>query len=156
MTEQLTVDRMSDTELVMTRVVDAPRELVWACHTRAEHLRRWWGRGNPLDVEIDFRVGGKYRYVEHAADGNAYAFRGEFLEIEAPSRLVQTFEFEGMPGHVATDSLVLTEENGRTTLTTTSRFTTKDDLDGMVSSGMADGAQRSYVALDALLRELSA
>ncbi|MDP9795357.1 uncharacterized protein YndB with AHSA1/START domain [Catenuloplanes nepalensis] len=156
MTEQLTVDQISDTEIVMTRVVDAPRDLVWACHTQEQHLRRWWGRGNPLDVEIDFRVGGKYRFVEHADDGNAYAFRGEYLEIEAPARLVQTFEFEGMPGHVATDSLVLTEENGRTTVTTTSRFTSKDDLDGMVGSGMADGAQRSYVALDALLRELTA
>ena len=61
-----------------------------------------------------------------------------------------------MPGHVATDTLVLTEENGRTTLTTTSRFTAKEDLDGMVASGMSDGAQQSYVALDALLRELAA
>lgn len=154
MTEQLTVQPLSDTELVMTRVLDAPRELVWACHTRPEHLRRWWGRGNPLDVEIDFRVGGRYRYVEHAEDGNAYAFRGEFLEIEAPARLVQTFEFEGMPGHITTDTLVLTEENGRTTATTTSRFTSAEALDGMAESGMADGAQRSYLALDALLREL--
>ncbi|MFI5842037.1 SRPBCC family protein [Catenuloplanes sp. NPDC051500] len=155
MTEQLSVTTLSDTEIVMTRVLDAPRTLVWACQTQAEHLRKWWGRGHPLDVEIDFRVGGKYRFVEHADDGNAYAFHGEFLEIEEPSRLVQTFEFEGMPGHVVTDSLELTEENGRTTVTTTSRFDTKADRDGMVESGMADGAQQSYVALDALLRELT-
>ncbi|WP_033337539.1 SRPBCC family protein [Catenuloplanes japonicus] len=156
MTEQLSVATLSDTEIVMTRVVDAPRDLVWAAHTQPEHLRKWWGRGHPLDIEHDFRVGGKYRFVEHADDGNAYAFRGEFLEIEAPVRLVQTFEFEGMPGHVATDALVLTEENGRTTITTTSRFTTKEDRDGMVDSGMAEGAQQSYVALDALLKELQA
>lgn len=156
MTEQLSLAKPTDTEIVMTRVLDAPRDLVWACHTRPEHLRRWWGRGNPLDIEIDFQVGGTYRYVEHADDGNAYAFRGEFLEIEAPVRLVQTFEFEGMPGHVATDSMVLTEENGRTTVTTTTRFTSREDRDGMLESGMEEGSQQSYAALDALLRELTA
>ncbi|MEK8105940.1 SRPBCC domain-containing protein [Micromonospora sp. M12] len=112
---------------------------MYAAHTQAEHLKHWWGRGNPLDVEIDFRVGGRYRYVEHAEDGNDYAFRGEYREIDAPDRLVQTFEFEGMPGRVAVETLVFTERDGRTTITSTTRFDTTAQRDGMMDSGMTQG-----------------
>ncbi|MFI6237190.1 SRPBCC family protein [Micromonospora sp. NPDC050784] len=150
----LTIDLPSDREITLTRTFDAPRELVYAAHTQAEHLRHWWGRGNPLDVEIDFRVGGGYRYVEHATDGNDYAFRGEYREIAAPERIVQTFEFEGMPGHVAVETLVFTERDGRTTLTSTTRFDTTGERDGMIDSGMAQGAAESYAALDRHLATL--
>jgi uncharacterized protein YndB with AHSA1/START domain len=150
----LTIDLPSDREITLTRTFDAPRELVYAAHTQAEHLRRWWGRGNPLDVEIDFRVGGGYRFVEHATDGNDYAFRGEYREIVVPERIVQTFEFEGMPGHVAVETVVFTEQEGRTTLTSTTRFDTTAERDGMVDSGMAQGAAESYAALDRHLSTL--
>ncbi|WP_433269809.1 SRPBCC family protein [Micromonospora vinacea] len=150
----LTIDLPSDREITLTRTFDAPRELVYAAHTRAEHLRQWWGRGNPLDVEIDFRVGGGYRFVEHAPDGNDYAFRGEYREIVVPERIVQTFEFEGMPGHVAVETVVFTEQEGRTTLTSTTRFDTTAERDGMVDSGMAQGAAESYAALDRHLSTL--
>lgn len=143
----------SDTEIQMTRVFDAPRELVFAAHTQAEHLRHWWGRGNPLDVEIDFRVGGTYRFVEHA-DGGTHAFRGEFREIVVPERIVQTFEYEGMPGHIAVETLVLEERDGTTIVTGTTRFSTREDRDGMLESGMAAGATQSYLALDAHLSTL--
>ncbi|HEX8343258.1 MAG TPA: SRPBCC family protein [Actinoplanes sp.] len=143
----------SDHEIVMTRVFDAPRELVFAAHTEPEHVKHWWGRGNPLDVQMDFRVGGSYRFVEHA-DGEEYAFRGEYREIQAPERLVQTFEFEGMPGHIAVETLVLTEQEGKTTVTSTTRFDTKEDRDGMLQSGMADGAEQSYRALEEYLATL--
>ncbi|MEV1290463.1 SRPBCC family protein [Micromonospora sp. NPDC049679] len=150
----LTVTVPSDYEITLTRVLDAPRDLVFAAHTEAEHLKRWWGRGNPLDVEIDFRVGGHYRFVEHAADGNDYAFRGEFREIVVPERIVQTFEFEGMPGHVAVDTLVFEERDGRTVVTGTTRFDTTEERDGMLNSGMAQGAAESYAALDKHLSTL--
>ncbi|MET7950170.1 SRPBCC family protein [Micromonospora sp. NPDC005324] len=150
----LTIDLPSDREITLTRTFDAPRELVYAAHTRAEHLRQWWGRGNPLDVEIDFRVGGGYRFVEHATDGNDYAFRGEYREIVVPERLVQTFEFEGMPGHVAVETVVFTEQEGRTTITSTTRFDTTAERDGMVDSGMTQGAAESYAALDRHLATL--
>lgn len=150
----LVIDLPSDREVTLTRAFDAPRDLVFAAHTEADHLRRWWGRGNPLDVEIDFRVGGHYRFVEHAPDGNAYAFRGEFREIVVPERIVQTFEFEGMPGHVAVETLVFTERDGRTVVTGTTRFDSKEERDGMVNSGMADGAAESYRALERHLRTL--
>jgi uncharacterized protein YndB with AHSA1/START domain len=151
----LTVTTPSDREIVMSRVFDAPRELVFAAHSKCEHIKRWWGRGNPLDCEIDFRPGGKYRFVEHA-DGETYAFRGEYREIVAPERIVQTFEFEGMPGHVAVETLVLTEHDGKTTLTSTSLFSNVEDRDGMLQSGMETGAKESMDALAKLLAELVA
>ena len=137
----------------MTRVLDAPRRLVWAAMTQPEHLKRWWGRGNPLDLTLDFRPGGSYRYVEHA-DGTEYAFRGEIREIVPEERIVQTFEFEGMPGHISVETLTLEETDGKTTVTINSTFANQEDRDGMLQSGMETGANQSYDALDALLAEL--
>src|SRR5213592_3453630 len=102
---RLTVTTPSDREIVLTRVFDAPRALVFEAHSRCEHVRRWWGRGNPLDCEMDFRPGGTYRFVEHAPGEGDFAFRGEYREIVAPERIVQTFEFEGLPGHVSVETL---------------------------------------------------
>ncbi|MET8551312.1 SRPBCC family protein [Micromonospora zamorensis] len=150
----VTIDLPSDREVTLTQSFDAPRELVYAAHTQAEHLKHWWGRGNPLDVEIDFRVGGHYRCVEHAQDGNDYAFRGEYREIVVPERIVQTFEFEGMPGQVAVETLVFTEQDGRTTIASSTRFDTTAQRDGMIDSGMAQGAAESYAALDRYLATL--
>ncbi|GAA4726088.1 SRPBCC family protein [Phytohabitans rumicis] len=154
MSDNLTVTLPSDLEIKMVRVFDAPRELVFEAHAKVEHVKHWWGRGNPLDCEMDFRPGGTYRFVEHAPDGD-YAFRGEYREIRAPELIVQTFEFEGMPGHVCVETLELTEEGGKTTVTSVTRFDTKEDRDGMVSSGMEVGARESYEALAAYLAKLS-
>ena len=147
----VTVTTPSDQEIVMSRVFDAPRERVFEAHSKCEYIKRWWGRGNPLDCEIDFRPGGTWRFVEHAPDGNDYGFHGEYREIVAPERIVQTFEYEGMPGHVAVETLVLTEVDGNTTLTSTTRFDTKEDRDGMLGSGMEEGTNESYNQLDELL-----
>jgi uncharacterized protein YndB with AHSA1/START domain len=149
----ITVTTPTDLTIVMSRTFAAPRDVVFACHTQAEHIRRWWGRGNPLDVEIDFTVGGKWRFVEHA-DGQEHAFRGEFREIDAPSAFTWTFEYEPMAGHVAVERMEFIEENGRTTVTCTSTFDTQADRDGMLQSGMEVGAEESYRALDAYLTTL--
>jgi uncharacterized protein YndB with AHSA1/START domain len=155
MTERtITTTLPSDTEITMTRTFDAPRHLVWAAVTQPQHIKRWWGRGNELDVTLDFRAGGSYRFVEHAEDGNEYAFRGEIREIVPEERVVQTFEFEGMPGHIAVETMTLEDKDGKTVLTSTSSFSNKEDRDGMLSSGMEAGANQSYDALDALLAEL--
>jgi uncharacterized protein YndB with AHSA1/START domain len=155
MTERtITTTLPSDTEITMSRTFDAPRHLVWAAMTQPQHIKRWWGRGNPLDVTLDFRPGGSYRFVEHADDGNDYAFRGEIREIVPEERVVQTFEYEGMPGHIAVETMTLEEKDGRTTVTNTSAFSSKEDRDGMLSSGMETGANQSYDALEALLAEL--
>jgi len=154
MSANLAVTMPSDLEIRMVRVFDAPRELVFEAHSSCEHVKHWWGRGNPLDCEMDFRPGGKWRFVEHAPDGEKYAFRGEYREIQAPARIVWTFEFEGMPGHICVETMELTEEGGKTTITSVTRFDTKEERDGMAASGMAEGAQQSYEALDAYLEKL--
>ncbi len=148
------VQTPTDTTIIMSRTFDAPRELVFACHTESEHLRHWWGRGNPLDVEQDFTVGGKWRFVEHA-DGQEHAFRGEYKAIDPPHGFTQTFEYEPMAGHILTEEYVFSEEGGRTTVTSTSTFAGQEDRDGMLQSGMEDGAEQSYQALDDYLRKLA-
>jgi len=152
---KLTVTTPSDREIVLTRVLDAPRALVFEAHSKCEHVQRWFARGNPMDCEMDFRTGGRYRFVEHAPDGNAYAFRGEYREIVAPERIVQTFEFEGTPGHVAVETIVFTEHDGKTTLTSTSVFDSVEDRDGMLASGMETGAAEALDALAELLASWS-
>ena len=150
----LTVTTPGDLEIVMTRTFEAPREKVFRAHSSCEHVSRWWGRGNPLDCEMDFRPGGSWRFVEHA-DGQLYGFRGDYLEIEAPARIVQTFEYDGTPGHIVLDSTVFEEHDGRTTVTTTSRFDSIEDRDGMLAAGMTDGAAQSMDALEAYLTTIS-
>ncbi|GIF65954.1 ATPase [Asanoa ishikariensis] len=154
MSQNLTVTTPSDLEVKMVRVFDAPLALVFDAHSSCEHVKHWWGRGNPLDCELDFRVGGRWRFVEHAPDGD-WAFRGEYREIQAPNRIVQTFEFEGMPGQICVETLELTEDDGKTTVTSVTRFDTKEERDGMIESGMSEGAGQSYDALAAYLAKLS-
>jgi uncharacterized protein YndB with AHSA1/START domain len=154
MSGDLTVTLPSDLEIKMVRVFDAPRALVFEAHTSCEHLTHWWGRGNPLDCEVDFRPGGTYRFVEHAPDGE-YAFHGEYREIQPPERIVQTFEYDGTPRIVCLETLELTEDAGKTTVTSISRFGTKEERDAMVSAGMESGATESYDALAAYLAKIS-
>jgi uncharacterized protein YndB with AHSA1/START domain len=146
----ITISTPTDRTITMSRSFAAPRDVVFAAHTRAEHIRHWWGRGNPLDVDIDFTVGGKWRFVEHA-DGEEHAFRGEFREISAPATFTWTFEYEPMAGHVAVERYEFTEAGGRTTVTCTATFDSQEDRDGMLQSGMEVGAEQSYQALDAYL-----
>jgi uncharacterized protein YndB with AHSA1/START domain len=143
----------TETEIVTTRVFDAPRALVFAAHAECEHLKQWWGRGNPLDCDLDFRPGGHYRFVEHAPEGNE-AFRGEVREIVPDERIVYTFEWEGMPGHVCIVALDFADADGGTLLTGTTTFANREDRDGMVNSGMEIGINESYRFLDALLKTL--
>lgn len=154
MSDDLKVTLPSDLEIKMVRAFEAPRARVFEAHAKPEHVKHWWGRGNPLDCDMDFRPGGTYRFVEHAPDGQQYAFRGEYRQIDAPERIVQTFEFEGWPGQVCEETLELTEEGGRTTVTSVTRFDSKEERDGMVDSGMENGARESYEALAAYLAQL--
>jgi uncharacterized protein YndB with AHSA1/START domain len=156
-TAKLSVTTPSDLEIVLTRSFDAPRELVFEAHTKPEHIKRWWGpRAFDMPVcEMDFRPGGAWRYV-HWADGEEYAFHGEYLEIVPPEKIVWTFEFEGMPGHVATETMTLTERDGKTTITTHSLYPSREDRDAMLQSGMEEGASESYDRLAELLAELQA
>jgi uncharacterized protein YndB with AHSA1/START domain len=153
---ELTVTTPSDREIVSTRVFDAPRELVFDAHSSCEHMSHWWGprRYEVASCDMDFRPGGRWRIVHRGADGEIPAFRGEFREIVRPQRIVWTFEWEGMPGHVSVGTVELEEHDGKTMLTTTSVFDTVEDRDGMLHSGMEEGAAESYERLDEYLEEL--
>ena len=153
---QLTVTMPSDREFSMKRAFDAPRNLVFQAFVDPELIPRWWGQRTSTTVidALDAQAGGKWRFVEHSADGNEYAFRGEFREVTPPERIVWTFEFEGMPGQVLTETMQFTESDGITTITSTSLFDSTEARDGMVNSGMESGAAESYDRLAELLTTL--
>jgi uncharacterized protein YndB with AHSA1/START domain len=154
---KLTVTTPSDREIVMSRTFDAPRELVFEAHTSCEHMRNWWGpRKYEVDsCEIDFRPGGSWRITHKSAEGpEEHGFHGEFREIVRPERIVWTFEWEGLPGHVSVETLTLDEQDGKTTLTARSVYDTVEDRDGMLQSGAADGAAETWDRLDEYLGTL--
>jgi uncharacterized protein YndB with AHSA1/START domain len=149
----------SEREIVLTRVFDAPRDLVFEAVTKPEHVARWWGpRGTTLPVcEIDLRPGGAYRYVTRGSDGSENPFKGVFHEIAPPDRLVftQIYDVEPWSDHECVITTTFEEADGRTTLTSTSVFTSVEDRDAMISSGMEPGAAESYDRLAELLQTLS-
>ncbi len=151
------ITRISDREYEMTRVFNAPRALVFEAYTNPKHVQNWWGpRSITTRVEeSDVRPGGRWRYVQVNPDGTEYAFFGEYREVVPPEKLVSTFEFEGMPGHVVVDSLTLTEDNGKTTLTARSTFDTAEEMEGFLATGAIAGANETYDRLAELLATLS-
>jgi uncharacterized protein YndB with AHSA1/START domain len=153
---KLEVTTPSDTEIRMTRVFDAPRDLVFEAHTSAEHMKNWWGprKYEILSAELDFRPGGKWRIVHRGSDGEEYGFHGEYREIVRPERITWTFEFEGMPGHVSVETLTLEEHDGKTTLTARSVYDSVESRDGMLESGMEAGAAETMERLEEYLEVL--
>ena len=149
----LSVSTPSEREIRLEREFDAPRERVFAVMIDPALISEWWGpRGTTTTVdEMDVRPGGAWRYVVRNQDGSETAFRGIYREIAAPERIVQTFEWEGMPGYVSVDSAVLEDLGERTRLVTTSLFHTIEERDGMLASGMEGGAGDTYNRLEELL-----
>jgi uncharacterized protein YndB with AHSA1/START domain len=150
----------SDTEILMVREFDAPRELVFKAYTTPEHVKRWWGgkRGNVTVAEIDLRVGGKWRYALQAEGGFEVAFHGEFQEIVPNEKLVNTETFEGMPEAGAAIVTCTFEEleDGRTRLHMLTSVDSKEIRDGIIESGMEGGAQEGLDILEQIAIELSA
>jgi uncharacterized protein YndB with AHSA1/START domain len=103
---------------------------------------------------MDFRPGGKWRFVERDKQGNEWGFRGEVREVVSPERVVQTFEWEGLPGHISVETMRLEDLGGRTRITVTSVFDSVEDRDGMLQSGMEQGAGESYDRLETYLQSL--
>lgn len=151
----MTVTTPTDTQIVMTRVFDAPRDLVFEAHTSCEHMSKWWGPGKyeVAECDIDFREGGTWRVV-HKNDEAQHEFRGEYKEIVRPERFTWTFEWMGMPGQVGLETYAFEEQDGKTTLTTTSFFNTIEERDGVLKSGMEEGAAESWDRLDELLETM--
>ena len=145
----------SDREIRIERIFAAPRERVWRAMTDPALIAQWWGRGNKLVIEkFELVRGGHWRIVEHA-DGEVHGFEGRFREVSPPERVVQTFEWDGMPGYVAINTMTLDDlGDGRTRVLTISLFHTTEERDGMLKSGMEGGLNQSYAALDTVLRHM--
>lgn len=153
----LNVDASSDLEIVMTRDFAAPRALVFQAYTDPALIPRWWGLGkHDTSVDkMDVRPGGAWRFICRDPEGGVYAFRGEYREVVPPERLVYTFEFEPMAGHVMTETIEFHAIGAKTRVTTRSAFASREDRDGMIASGMEKGAAESCDRLEKLLHEMA-
>lgn len=138
----------------MSRLFDAPRERVWQVVNDPELIPEWWGPRRLTTVvdKMDLKVGGVWRYLQTDAKGNEFAFNGLYKEIEAPERLSYTFEFEPLAGHISTDTITFEEQpDGKTLITSEKTFESLEDLEGMLQSGMEDGAVETWDRLEELL-----
>jgi uncharacterized protein YndB with AHSA1/START domain len=155
MPSSLEVTTPSDREICVTRRFDAPRDLVFECHTKPELVRKWLlgppGWSMPV-CEIDLRAGGRYRYVWRNDDGREFGVQGEFREISAPQQIVNVETMEGVPGE-ALCAMTFETSNGGTVLTLTMRFDSQELRDGALESGMTHGMSMSYDRLDEVARE---
>ena len=143
----------SDREVVVTRVVNAPRRLVFAAWTEPRHLQRWLtgpvGWTMPV-CEIDLRPGGRWRYVYRKASGTEMTLTGSVLEVAPPERLVTT-ESWGPEWPDTVNTLVFTESEGRTTIALTITYVSKEARDAALDTGAMDGMNRAFELLEALL-----
>jgi uncharacterized protein YndB with AHSA1/START domain len=154
---------MADTDFIIdkanlevraTRVFDAPRDRVWAACSDPEQIKQWWG---PRDYEMivdkmDFRVGGVWRFVHRDGAGQEFAFNGVYKEIQEPEKIVDSFEFEGTPGHILVETLTLESlPDGKTRMTTAAKYDNLQDLEGMVNSGMEKGQREGIERLAELV-----
>lgn len=156
MSTQITTE--GDRTLVVTRSFDAPRQLIWDCHTKPDLVRRWllgpMGWSMPV-CEIDLKVGGKFRYEWRHADGRTMGMGGLYREIEAPSRIahVELFDDDWTGGETL-NTLELNESGGKTHLLMRVHYANAEALAGALKTGMTDGMEAGYARIDALLQEL--
>ena len=146
-------------EITMTRIFDASPELVWKLTTDPKLIPEWWGAASLTTVvdKMDVRPGGQWRFVETDSEGNEYAFHGVYHTVDNPGTLIQTFEWEGMPGHVLLETITLEAiEGGQTRMIDQSVFQSVADRDGMLMSGMEEGSVETYERLSALIKKARA
>ena len=143
-------------QIVTTVDFDAPRMLVFRAFMEPDLLSQWLGprRVTMTIDEYDPRDGGRYRYTHHDAEGDTYTFHGVFHGDPSLEGAVQTFEYEGAPGHVSMDTLTLEERDGRTYVRTNSVFQSVEDRDAMVAAGMETGVTEGMERLETLLEKL--
>jgi uncharacterized protein YndB with AHSA1/START domain len=150
-----TLTTPSEREIVSERIFAAPRERVFAAYTDPELIPRWWGprRMTTTVDRMDVRPGGSWRFVMRDPDGEESGFRGVYRKVTPPERIVQTFEWEGMPGHVVVETATFEDLGEHTRVTTTSLFHTTEERDGMLASGMEGGMSESHDRLAELLAQ---
>jgi uncharacterized protein YndB with AHSA1/START domain len=150
----------ADDQILITREFEAPRHLVFKAVTDPELVKRWWhaNRGEVTSAETDFRVGGRWRYVSVTDDGFEVAFHGEYREIVLNERIVSTEVYEGAPGgdeNRTVNTVTLTEQGGRTTMTTLVQAPSKEIRDAIIESGMEAGMQDAYDLLEDVAASLT-
>jgi len=144
--------------ITITRDFEAPRDLVFRAYTDPELVVQWLGpRDLTMSIDCwDVRDGGRWRYIHTDAHGASYGFHGVFHGTPSAEAIVQTFEFEGVPGHVMLDTTTLEQVGGQTTVRTVAAFSSVEDRDGMVAGGMEHGVRDSDERLAELLAKLQA
>ena len=143
-------------EIIGTRVFDAPRELVYKTFTDPELIPQWWGpaRYTTIVDEMDVRPGGRWRFIQKDDQGNEEAFHGVFHALEPGEQIIQTFEYEGIPGHhVILETVTFEDMGGKTKMTDQLVFQNVEDRDGMVQSGMEEGNNESIERFMTLLKK---
>jgi uncharacterized protein YndB with AHSA1/START domain len=145
-----------DREVRVERIFNASRERVWRAFTDPTQIAQWWGRGNRLTIEkFECVRGGHWRFIEHTDHGD-FGFEGRYREVTPMDRIIRSFEWDGMPAHVAIEqSEFIDLGDGRTKIVGTLLFHTVAERDGMLESGMEAGMNQSHAALDALLTSSS-
>jgi len=145
-------------EIIITRVFDAPRELVFKAYTDPKLLPQWFGPRDYTTIvdKMEARPGGLWRFVQRNQDGEEFAFHGVHHDIVAPERIVATFEYEGVPGHVLLQTLTLEPQGQKTRLVEQLLFQSVADRDGMVASGMQRGSDDSMDRMAEILENLKA
>lgn len=146
-------------EIIVTRVFDAPRELVFRMYSDAKDIPKWWGPRHLTTVveKMEVRKGGIWRFIQHDADGNEFAFCGVYHACLPPEKLVRTFEYEGNPGHVMLETVTLEGvQEGRTKLTAHTVFQTLEARNWMLRNGAEKGANEGMERLAELLTNLTA
>jgi uncharacterized protein YndB with AHSA1/START domain len=143
-------------EIVIRRLFNAPRDLVFKVITDPNLIPQWWGPRKYTTIvdKMEVRPGGAWRYISCDSEGNESAFHGFYHEIASPERIVQTFEFEGAPGHVSLETSRLEEqEGGKTLMTNTAVYQSVEDRDAMVQSGMEEGVRELFDRLAELVEK---
>jgi len=149
-----TITAPTEREIHVERIFDAPRDRVFAAYVDPDLIPQWWGpRGTTASVDrMDVRAGGDWRFVIHNSDGSQTAFRGTYREVTPPERIVQTFEWDGMPGHVSIDTATFEDlGDGRTKLHAFSLVDSFEGRDQFLASGMESGVNEGYQKLDELI-----
>jgi uncharacterized protein YndB with AHSA1/START domain len=145
-----------NSEVIVTEIYDAPREKVWKALTDPKYIPEWWGPRN-LTTKVDkqeLKEGGAWRYIQHDKAGKEFAFRGVYQTVKKPQEVSFTFEWEAMPGHVLTQTMVLEEKGKQTKAVTSIDFPSGDDMKGMLDTGMEVGTREGYERMTEILEKM--
>ncbi len=156
--DDTTVTLPSDKEILVTRTLRAPRELVWKAYTEAEHVKQWIGPRiiTTTLYECDLRPGGKWRMVQHDADGMEYTFSGENKEVRYPERIVQTWRFDGFPGAESVSSVTFDKRGENTFVKIHVLHSSRENRDAWLSNGRMEwGMREGFQRLDELLPKIA-